>query len=147
MVYDNTKLNIAVGNWLAGSCSVGFGEESAADLLASFIDHCTRTGEMKRSPGRVVFGRVLAEQNFDKRQVAGITHWAGLALRKRPKTVVQTQYKKTEKALEKRKIETKETKKQSKKQKIRSKKQNISAVKKRMARENASSTRAVGGDA
>ncbi len=147
MPYDNKKLRLAMKRWLASSCTVGYGEELAANLLASFEDHCKRTGDMKRSPGRVVFGQQLRELKMDRRKLAGLTHWSGLTLRKKPKTVKPKMYKKTEEALEKTKKTRQKASESKAEKKTEAKEKATASVKKRMARETAKAARAVGGAA
>ena len=114
-MYDNTKLNIAMKNWLKSSCKKGFGEESAADLFGSFCDHCRRTQDMKRDPGRVVFGQQLKAMGFERRKRSGIAHWSGLTLKKPPRTKVPKHYKKTAYRIDK-KIQDKSDLKDQRKQ-------------------------------
>lgn len=144
-MYDNSKFEIAIKNWLKTCCKKGFGEEYAGDLLDSFIAHCKATKDMKRSPGRVVFGKELARLGFDRRKLAGLTYWSGLALRKAPKKTAVRRYKKTEAAIvkkdEAKKAEAVNDKAQDKKEKI----QHRTEVQKRMARETPEAARAVGG--
>ena len=80
MTYDNTKVDIAINNWIKASCKKEFGETYAGDLLNSFIEHCQRSGDLKRSPGRVVFGKLLADLGYEKRKLGGLTYWAGITL-------------------------------------------------------------------
>lgn len=94
MSYDNTKFYRAFDAWLASNVEQGFGEEYAGALLADFDDYLAETGLLKRSPGRVVFGRKLADAGFERRKVMGLTHWSGLTLKK-PRNVQPTRYTKT----------------------------------------------------
>jgi hypothetical protein len=99
MVYDNTKFNAAFDQWLSSDCVTrgkfnaafdqwlssdcvtrGKGEHYAAELLADFNEFAQGNGLMKRSPGRVVFGRRLGQEGFEKRKLAGLTYWMGLKL-------------------------------------------------------------------
>lgn len=111
-MYDQTKLNQAMKNWLKTSCKKGFGEETAADLMGSFDDHCRRSRDMKRSCGRVVFGRQLKAMGFEHRKVAGIAHWSGVTLKKPPKTKIPKHYKKTAQRVNKKIQDTKDQKEQ-----------------------------------
>lgn len=94
MVYDNTKFHAAFDAWLDQNVEVGFGEHYGGDLLDDFCEFCRESGMMKRSPGRVVFGRRLREKGFDRRKSLGLTHWSGLALLK-PRLTKPKRYKKT----------------------------------------------------
>ena len=80
MVYDNTKFYAAFDAWLDQNVEQGFGEHYAGELLDDFCQFCKETKMMKRSPGRVLFGKRLAEKGFEKRKVLGLTHWSGLML-------------------------------------------------------------------
>ena len=84
MAYDNTKMDAAINRWIKKNCIEGFGETYAGDLLKSFDDYCAKTGSLKRSPGRVVFGMALARRNYEKRKVCGLVYWAGLLLKAPP---------------------------------------------------------------
>jgi len=94
MTYDNTKFYAAFDAWLEQNVEEGFGEHYAGDLLADFCEFCKETKMMKRSPGRVAFGRRLAEKGFDKRKYTGLTLWYGLELKK-PRLMKPKRYKKT----------------------------------------------------
>lgn len=144
-MYDNTKFEIAIKNWLKACCKKGFGEEYAGDLLDSFIKYCKRSKDMKRSPGRVVFGKELARLGFDRRKLAGLTYWSGLALRKAPKKTAVRRYKKTTDAIDE-KVKVKKEKVVSDKAEARKEKiQHRTEVQKRMARETPEAARAAGG--
>ena len=94
-MYDNTKFNAAFDEWLKQNVKIGFGEHYAGDLLADFNEFIAETGMMKRSPGRVVFGRQLAEHGgFERRKVGGLTHWSGLTLKK-PRATIPVRYAST----------------------------------------------------
>lgn len=101
MSYDNTKFYAAFDQWLDENVEVGFGEHYAGDLLADFKEFCEDAKLMKRSPGRVVFGKRLGERGFDRRKVAGLTYWSGLKLKK----ARITQPKRYEKSIEQAKKE------------------------------------------
>lgn len=95
MVYDNTKLEAAFNAWLKANVAVGFGEHYAGDLLDDFCEFLAETGMLKRSPGRVVFGKELKRHGgFDRRKSGGLTYWAGLALKK-PRALSPKRYSKT----------------------------------------------------
>jgi hypothetical protein len=94
MSYDNTKFHAAFDAWLDQNTDVGFGEHYAGDLLDDFCSFLAETKMMKRSPGRVVFGRRLAEMGFDRRKSLGLTYWSGLSLKK-PRSTTPKRYKKT----------------------------------------------------
>lgn len=79
-MYDNTKFEAAFKSWLETCVEIGFGEHYAGDLLNDFCDHCAKHGLLKRSPGRVVFGKELGKYDFDKRKRMGLTYWSGLRL-------------------------------------------------------------------
>ncbi len=146
MVYDNSKLKIAMQNWLDTCCHVGFGEESAGNLLASFEAHLARTADLKRSPGRVVFGQQLKQFGMDQRKVAGLSYWSGLALIDPPAKPVKTQYKKTEQALEKRVADKQSALESEAEKKVREKQKALLKFKKEIVKETAESVRAVGGE-
>lgn len=99
MVYDNTKFYAAFDAWLEQNVEVGFGEHYAGELLEDFCEFCRETKMMKRSPGRVLFGKRLAEKKFEKRKSLGLTYWSGLALR-HPRKVKPLRYQKTVQASE-----------------------------------------------
>jgi len=82
MAYDNTKFHAAFDQWLTENVEVGFGEHYAGDLLDDFDEFCEESNMMKRTPGRVVFGKRLGEKGFERRKVAGLTYWSGLKLKK-----------------------------------------------------------------
>ena len=84
MSYDNTKLDDAISRWVKRDCSESFGETYAGDLLNNFEEFCADTGAMKRSPGRVAFGKCLARREYEKRKVCGLTYWAGIVIKKPP---------------------------------------------------------------
>lgn len=91
-MYDNTKLDAAFAEWLKQNVTLGFGEHYAGDLLADFNDFIHETGMMKRSPGRVVFGRKLKEHgDLERFKRGGLTYWAGLSL-KRPRVTKPVRY-------------------------------------------------------
>lgn len=94
MAYDNTKFHEAFDQWLTENVEVGFGEHYAGDLLDDFNEFIEDSKVMKRSPGRVVFGRRLGAKGFDKRKVAGLTYWSGLKLKK-PRTTLPKRYEKS----------------------------------------------------
>ena len=96
MAYDNTKLDAAIEGWIKADCVEGFGETYAGDLLASFENYCAVTGALKRSPGRVVFGKCLARREYEKRKVCGLTYWAGILLEKPPVVSVPRENTKSE---------------------------------------------------
>jgi hypothetical protein len=98
VAYDNTKFNIAFEQWLKENVDVGFGEHYAGDLLDDFDEFIEDSKLMKRSPGRVVFGRKLGEQGFDKRKIAGLTYWSGLKLKKARITMPKRYEKSVEQA-------------------------------------------------
>ena len=84
MIYDNTKLRLAISAWLHSRCIEGFGEVYCFDLLADFVDFLSESQMLNGSPGRVVFGQELARLGFEKRKVAGLTFWAGIRLKNQP---------------------------------------------------------------
>lgn len=86
MAYDNTKFDLAFDKWLEQNVSTGFGEHYAGELLEDFEEFLRETRMLKRSPGRVVFGRRLAHKGFEKRKKNGLTYWSGLEL-KHPRQV------------------------------------------------------------
>lgn len=88
MAYDNTKLKAAIKKWIAKHCTETFGETYSGDLLESFNQFCDKTGAMKRSPGRVVFGRMLAERGYEKRKLCGLTYWSGIIIKQKEAPVV-----------------------------------------------------------
>jgi len=96
MAYDNTKLDEAIRRWIERDCDETFGETYAGDLLASFESFCADTGAMKRSPGRVAFGKALARREFEKRKVCGLTYWAGIVLTAPPEVSVPRENAKKE---------------------------------------------------
>lgn len=84
-MYDNAKLEAAFQAWLDKNVEVGFGEHYAGDLLDDFDDFLRDTGRLKRSPGRVAFGRLLRlDGRFDTRKRMGLTYWSGLTLKNPP---------------------------------------------------------------
>lgn len=85
-MYDNTKLEAAFAAWLEKSISLGYGEHYVGDLLADFEDFLRETKMLKRSPGVVAFGKLLAkpELDLDKRKRLGLTFWSGLELKDPP---------------------------------------------------------------
>lgn len=100
-MYDNSKFDAAFAEWLKQNVTIGYGEHYAGDLLADFADFIAQTGMMKRDPGRVVFGRKLNEHGgFERRKIAGLTHWSGLALKK-PKITKPVRYTATKEREEK----------------------------------------------
>jgi len=146
MSYDDTKLKIAIKKWLKKSCRMGYGEESSGNLLASFEDYLYLSCALKRSPGRVVFGQQLKALGLERRRVAGITYWAGMALKKLPEIPAETHYKKTEETLEQRVTENRDASRANAEQKIKDKKQRKTEFKQQISRETAESVRAVGGE-
>lgn len=84
MAYDNTKLNAAFTRWIDECCVLTLGGTYSGDLLDSFEDFCAKTGMLKRSPGRVAFGRELARLGLEKYKDTGMTHWAGIKLKNPP---------------------------------------------------------------
>lgn len=146
-MYDNTKLKQAMKNWLAKCCTEGWGEESANNLLISFEEHCKSTGDMKRSPGRVVFGQQLRALGFDRRKLAGIAHWSGLALIIPPeKAKPPRQYKKTTEVLLKRATDLHNASQADAEQAVKDHIEKMRKFKKNIARETSKSARAVGGE-
>ena len=94
MSYDNTKFHAAFDAWLDQNVELGFGEHYAGELLEDFKEFLDETKMMKRSPGRVAFGKRLGDKDFDKRKYLGLTYWSGLKLLK--KRVTQpNRYQKT----------------------------------------------------
>jgi len=83
MSYDNTKFHAAFDAWIDQNVELGFGEHYAGELLEDFKEFLDETKMMKRSPGRVVFGKRLADKDFDKRKYLGLTYWSGLKLLKK----------------------------------------------------------------
>ena len=85
-MYDNTKFEAAFIAWMAESVEIGFGEHYAGDLLDDFDRFCAENGLLKRSPGRVAFGKMLRLQGvFERRKRLGLTYWSGLKLLRPPK--------------------------------------------------------------
>jgi len=83
-MYDNTKFNEAFKAWLAANVIEGYGEHYSGDLLIDFEDFLRETKMLKRSPGRVVFGKALDAHGFDKRKRLGLTYYSGLELKNPP---------------------------------------------------------------
>ena len=83
MAYDNTKLEKAIRSWLRARTRVGKGSVYARVLLEDFVNYARENKLLKRSPGPVPFGRMLAElrPRLKKKIVAGLTHWTGIALK------------------------------------------------------------------
>ena len=142
--YLDRQRTKAMRNWLKSSCKKGFGEELAADLLASFYDHCTKTNDMKRPCGRVVFGQLLREFGFDHRKLGGLARWSGLKLKQPPKTKIPTHYQKTERKL-KRERKARAAATELKNQDAEAeKKKNFAKFQERVPQETARRSRAVG---
>jgi len=93
-MYDNTKFYAAFDQWLVQNVTVGFGEHYAGELLEDFNEFVEETQLMKRTPGRVVFGRRMKERGFESRKSGGLTYWSGLKLNK-PRIVQPKRYAKT----------------------------------------------------
>ncbi len=87
MAYDNTKLNIAIDKWLKKNCAMQMGETYAGTLLDDFEEFCANKQLLKRSPGRVVFGKMLAERKLEKRRKNGLIFWSGIVLKKDRQTI------------------------------------------------------------
>ena len=83
-MYDDTKLEQAYNAWLDLNVEIGFGEHYAGDLLEDFCEFLAETKMLKRSPGRVVFGKYLGRSGFDKRKRMGLTYYSGLTLKNPP---------------------------------------------------------------
>lgn len=83
-MYDNSKFEAAFAAWLEANVEIGFGEHYSGDILDDFEQFLSETKMMKRGPGRVVFGRQLAAQGFDKRKRYGLTYYSGLSLKNPP---------------------------------------------------------------
>ena len=95
MVYDNTKLDLAFRAWMEQNVELGFGEIYSGDLLDDFCEFLDETKMLKRSPGRVVFGKYLdALGVLEKRKKVGLTYWSGLKLKK-PRTMKPKRYQRT----------------------------------------------------
>jgi hypothetical protein len=84
MTYDNTKLNAAFARWIDECCVLTFGGTYSGDLLDNFDNFCAETSMLKRSPGRVAFGRELAGLDLEKYKYTGLTYWAGIKLKNPP---------------------------------------------------------------
>jgi hypothetical protein len=100
-MYDNTKLEAAFAEWLKNNVTVGFGEHYSGDLLADFDNFLRTSKMMKRSPGRVAFGKLLnSDGRFETRKRYGLTHWSGLELNTLPKAdaLEPRRYKRTKEA-------------------------------------------------
>ena len=95
MIYDNTKFRAAIAAWMEARCFVSFGETYCGDLQDDFEDFCSEAGMMKRSPGRVVFGRELTRLGFEKCRKLGLTYWAGILLKTPPTESRPRHYAKT----------------------------------------------------
>lgn len=106
-MYDNTKFEAAFKAWLESNVTLGFGEHYAGDLLNDFEDFLRKTKMLKRSPGRVVFGKELAKLDLDKRKRYGLTYWSGLELKNPPKkdALEPRRYARTQAAQEERWLE------------------------------------------
>ena len=154
MAYDNTKLDLAVSQWITDNCELTFGETYSAELQTDFEQYCADNSLMKRSPGRVAFGSALGRRDFEKRKVCGLTMYAGLTLKtpantfrprenaKSPDTMrLQSQQARQEEAEKKRKDMETEKKLREKEQK-----NHAAEVKKRMAGETKESVQAAGGE-
>ena len=100
MVYDNTVFEKTFKFWLITNCVVGYGQEYAGDLIDDFDEFLTETKAMKSNPGRVVFGKALANEGFERKRNVGLTYWTGLALKKPRKTVPKRYGKTIAKAIE-----------------------------------------------
>jgi hypothetical protein len=84
-MYDNTKLEAAFAAWLEKNVTLGYGEHYAGDLLTDFESFLRETKMLKRSPGRVAFGKLLTKQGtFETRKRLGLTYWSGLELKNPP---------------------------------------------------------------
>ena len=110
MTYDNTKFEAAFTAWLDANVDIGFGEHYAGDLLDDFCEFLAESGMMKRSPGRVIFGKQLRlHGGFERRKALGLTYWSGLTLKKprptRPKRYGKTVVEEAEEAREREEIE------------------------------------------
>lgn len=92
MSYDNDKFHAAFDAWLEENVELGYGEHYAGELLEDFCSFLDSSKMMKRSPGRVVFGKRLKEKGFERRKSQGRTYWSGLKL-KTPRTVAPTRYR------------------------------------------------------
>jgi len=145
-MYDNTKLENAVANWLELCCDEAFGESYAGALFDSFNAYLAESGDLKRTPGRVVFGRELARRGFEKRKRAGLTYWAGLLLKAPPADTAPRHYSKTAEQLEERRQESEAEREAREAEAQAERAQHDSEARKRMARETAGAARAVGGD-
>ena len=136
MSYDNTKLDAAINRWIKRDCSESFGETYAGDLLTNFEEFCADTGALKRSPGRVAFGKCLARREYEKRKVCGLTYWAGILIKKPP--VVSVPRENTKSPDTKRmdaQRERQDKLDQEAKEKAAEKKSRAAKVKKRMKKE------------
>lgn len=103
-MYDNTKFEAAFAAWLEANVDIGYGEHYAGDLLDDFERFLAETKMLKRSPGRVVFGKELAKHDFDTRKRYGLTYWSGLSLKTPPRkdALAPKRYARTVEAQERR---------------------------------------------
>ena len=96
MVYDNTKFEKAFAAWReANTEPCALDGAYAGDLLDDFCDFLSHTGAMKRSPGRVVFGKALRNAGYEPYRYAGLTHYQGIVL-KNPRQRSERRYKVSE---------------------------------------------------
>ena len=145
MSYDNTKMDAAITKWIKRDCRQGSGETDAGDLLESFEKYCSRTGALKRSPGRVAFGKALRRRDYEKRKVCGLTYWAGLVIAKPLGMTTPRQNAKspdTERLRQHQKFLDKTTK--TAKDKLAERETHAAAVQERMKAENKKHNQAVG---
>lgn len=82
MSYDNTKLEKAFEVWFQAEIEMGSDFSAyARDLLAAFVSFAVREKMLKKSPGPVVFGRLLAAKDLQKTRREGLTYWHGLRIK------------------------------------------------------------------
>jgi len=137
MVYDNTKLEAAVGKWLEVKCKVGYGMEYSGALQKSFEDFLAETAMLQCSPGVIAFGREMNRRGFGRKRFCGLQHITGLALLEQPGYVEERRMDRGRNALihaeEERQEREKQVKKKIKKEVGDTKEDR--AVKRRMAKE------------
>ena len=93
-IYDDTKLTVAVDEWVKKRLNMGFGVEYSKALLADFDHFIEKEQLMSGSPGPVALGKQLKRIGLKPVRRQGLRYWEGATL-KRPVKVAPTRNRRT----------------------------------------------------